>query len=117
PGCGEVDIMEQTGQDKTTILGTLHYPAVSPGAGNGSSVAVGTGTTEFHNYTLEWTPDEIFLLVDDEVYHSVPNTVDLPFHSDFFLILNVALGGTLGGDIDPAFTEDVMEVDYVRVYQ
>jgi beta-glucanase (GH16 family) len=66
---------------------------------------------------MEWTPDTIVFLVDDNVYHTVANTPDLPFDSDFFLILNIAMGGSLGGDIDPAFTEDTMEIDYVRVYQ
>lgn len=117
PGCGEIDIMEQTGQDKEVILGTLHYPAVSPGAGNSSSTTVTTATTEFHNYTVEWTPEVIKFLVDDTVYHSVPNIDTLPFNSDFFLILNVAMGGDLGGTVDPAFTQDTMEIDYVRVYQ
>ena len=117
PGCGEIDIMEQKGQDKNTILGTVHHPGVSPGSGDSASTSLPTSTTEFHNYTVEWTPTEIIFLVDDFVYHTVSNDVTLPFNSDFFLILNVAMGGTLGGDIDPAFTEDTMEIDYVRVYQ
>ncbi|MCK8479824.1 glycoside hydrolase family 16 protein [Psychroserpens algicola] len=117
PACGEIDIMEQTGQDKNRVLATVHHPAVSPGAGDGSDTILTTSTTEFHNYTVEWTPDTITFLVDDTVYHTVANSLDLPFESDFFLILNIAMGGTLGGDIDPAFTEDSMEIDYVRVYQ
>ncbi|MEZ4802974.1 MAG: glycoside hydrolase family 16 protein [Gelidibacter sp.] len=117
PGCGEIDIMEQTGQDKNTTLGTLHYPGVSPGGGNSASTSVPTSTTEFHNYTVEWTPDLITLLVDDTVYHSVPNDASTPFNSDFFLILNIAMGGSLGGTVDPGFTESSMEIDYVRVYQ
>ncbi|MFT4804600.1 MAG: beta-glucanase (GH16 family), partial [Psychroserpens sp.] len=40
-----------------------------------------------------------------------------PFQNDFFLILNVAMGGNLGGTIASNFTEDSMEIDYVRVYQ
>jgi hypothetical protein len=117
PACGELDIMEQKGQDKNTVLATAHHPAVSPGAGDSGSTVLTTSTTEFHNYTMEWTPDLISFLVDDNLYHTVVNTPDLPFDSDFFLILNIAMGGTLGGDIDPAFTEDSMEIDYVRVYQ
>ncbi|RYH74044.1 glycosyl hydrolase family protein [Flavobacteriaceae bacterium 144Ye] len=117
PACGEIDIMEQTGQDKNVVLGTVHHPAVSPGAGDSSSTSAPTSTTEFHNYTVEWRTDEIIFLVDDTVFHTVSNNAGLPFNSDFFLILNVAMGGTLGGTIDPAFTEDTMEVDYVRVYQ
>jgi hypothetical protein len=117
PGCGEIDIMEQKGQDKNTVLGTVHHPGVSPGAGDGATTSLPTSTTEFHNYTVEWTPTTITFLVDDFVYHTVDNDATLPFNSDFFLILNVAMGGTLGGTIDPAFTQDTMEIDYVRVYQ
>ncbi|WP_323789905.1 glycoside hydrolase family 16 protein [Psychroserpens sp.] len=117
PGCGEIDIMEQTGQDKNRVLATVHHPAVSPGEGDSDSLFLTTSTSEFHNYTVEWRPDTIIFLVDDTVFHTVANTPDLPFESDFFLILNIAMGGSLGGDIDPAFTEDTMEIDYVRVYQ
>ena len=117
PGCGEMDIMEQTGQDKNTVLATVHHPAVSPGAGDTGETPLPTSTTTFHKYTMDWTPDTITFLIDDEVFRSVANTPDLPFNSNFFLIMNVAMGGTLGGQIDAAFTEDMMEIDYVRVYQ
>ncbi len=117
PVCGEIDIMEQRGQDKNTVLATVHHPGVSPGAGDSATTALPTSTTEFHNYTVEWTPTTITFLVDDFVFHTVNNDATLPFNADFFLILNVAMGGTLGGDIDPAFTQGTMEIDYVRVYQ
>ena len=48
---------------------------------------------------------------------TLSNSADFPFNADFFFIMNIAMGGTLGGTIDPAFTEDTMEVDYIRVYQ
>jgi beta-glucanase (GH16 family) len=41
----------------------------------------------------------------------------VPFNQDFFLILNVAMGGTFGGAIDPSFEQSTMEIDYIRVYQ
>lgn len=117
PACGEMDIMEQTGQDKNTTLGTLHYPGMSGGNADGGSIEVATSTSEFHDYTIEWTPDVIKIVVDNEIFHTVINSASLPFNSDFFFILNVAMGGSLGGTIDPAFTEDSMEIDYIRVYQ
>ncbi|WP_272023961.1 glycoside hydrolase family 16 protein [Olleya namhaensis] len=117
PTCGEIDIMEQTGQDKNTTLGTLHYPGMSGGNANGGATQVATSTSEFHNYSVEWTPDVIKIVVDGDVFHTVINSDALPFNSDFFFILNVAMGGSLGGDVDPAFTQDTMEIDYVRVYQ
>lgn len=117
PEAGEIDIMEQKGQDKTTVLSTIHYPGNSAGNGPSQSLSLPTSTTEFHNYSVEWTDSRIEFFVDDVPYHSLSNDNTLPFNADFFLILNVAMGGTLGGDIDPAFTEDLMEIDYVKVFQ
>jgi len=45
------------------------------------------------------------------------NNAKLPFNQKFFLILNVAMGGTLGGQVANNFTEDSLEIDYVRIYQ
>ena len=117
PACGEIDIMEQTGWDKTITSAAMHFPGNSGGDAPTNSVDNETSTTEFHNYVVDWTEDEINILVDDEVFFTQANSSDSVFNLDFFLIMNIAMGGTLGGDIDPAFTEDTMEIDYVRVYQ
>ena len=117
PESGEIDIMEQKGQDKNTILSTLHYPGNSAGNGPSQSTTLATSTTDFHNYSVEWTASKIEFFIDDVSFHVFNNDASLPFNADFFLILNVAMGGTLGGDIDPGFTEDAMEIDYVKVYQ
>tara|TARA_R110002049_G_scaffold24588_2_gene86932 strand:- start:4628 stop:6250 length:1623 start_codon:yes stop_codon:yes gene_type:complete len=117
PNSGEIDIMEQKGSDKNTVLSTIHYPDNFGGGGPSQSTELTTSTTEFHNYTLEWSATEIKFAIDNQVYHTIPNDSTLPFNADFFLILNVAMGGTLGGTVDPAFTEDMMEIDYIKVYQ
>jgi hypothetical protein len=117
PACGEIDIMEQKGDDKNTVLSTLHYTGNSAGNGPSQSRGLATSTTDFHKYTLEWSSKEIKFAIDDKVYHTLVNDATLPFNADFFLILNVAMGGTLGGTVDPAFSEDTMEIDYVKVYQ
>jgi len=119
PTCGEIDIMEQTGWDKNTVMGTCHWldSGSSSNASYGETTTSSTATSEFHNYTLEWKAETVQILIDDTLYYTLDNSSSLPFNADFFLILNVAMGGTLGGDIDPAFTTDTMEIDYVRVYQ
>lgn len=117
PGCGEIDIMEHLGRDLNKIYGTLHYPGRSGGNADGATKMITNATTEFHIYTLEWNASAIKISVDGEQIHSVANSNSIPFNHDFFLILNVAMGGNFGGAIDPAFTSAAMEVDYVRVYQ
>jgi beta-glucanase (GH16 family) len=118
PASGEIDIMEHVGNNANTISSALHYPGNSGGTAVVGATPVATATTEFHNYTVEWTADSIKFVVDGELIHnSFMNTMDTPFNSDFFFIMNIAMGGTLGGAIDAAFTEDTMEVDYIRVYQ
>jgi len=118
PASGEMDIMEHVGNNPNVTSSALHFPGNSGGTAVTNSTSVPTATSEFHNYTMEWTADSIKFVVDDELIHlSFTNAVDTPFNADFFFIMNVAMGGTLGGTIDPAFTEDTMEVDYIRVYQ
>ena len=117
PASGEIDIMEHVGNDLGHVLGTLHMPGNSGGDGISKGTEVENVDSEFHTYTLEWTADHILFAVDDIVFHEYKNSADTPFNQKFFLILNVAMGGNLGGDIDPNFSEDTMEVDYVKVYQ
>lgn len=118
PNCGEIDIMEHVGNNLGEVLGTLHYPGNSGGGGVSQGTTVENVATEFHKYTMEWTEDHIVFLVDGEVYHEFTDMAGTPFvDHEFFLIFNVAMGGTLGGNIDPSFTQDAMEIDYVRVYQ
>lgn len=117
PACGEIDIMEHKGNEPNRIHGTLHYPGRSGGNGNTNSTLTTNASSEFHVYKTVWSPASVTIYVDDVLFHTVANNSSLPFNKDFFMILNVAMGGTFGGAIDPAFTQSSMEVDYVRVYQ
>jgi beta-glucanase (GH16 family) len=117
PACGEIDIMEQSGSLKSTIYGTLHYPTEAGQYGDGSTTIISDASTAFHVYSTMWTPLSIQLSVDGVVYYTLLNNLGIPFNQQFFIILNVAMGGNFGGAVDPAFTTDQMEVDYVRVYQ
>ncbi|NND63153.1 MAG: glycoside hydrolase family 16 protein [Flavobacteriaceae bacterium] len=117
PGCGEIDIMEHVGNQQDIIFSSLHYPGNSGGNAATESINVPGVSDEFHIYAVEWTADEIQFSVDGNVYHTFSNNANLPFESDFFLILNVAMGGNFGGPIDPNFVESSMEIDYIRVYQ
>lgn len=117
PACGEIDIMEHLGRDLNKIFATLHHPGHSGANGDGSTIVIPTATTEFHKYSLEWTAATIKISVDDVPFYSFTNSPGLPFNQNFFIILNIAMGGNFGGPVDPAFTSATMEIDYVRVYQ
>ncbi len=117
PACGEIDIMEQNGSNKNTIYGTMHYPTQVNPNGDGTTTSIANASTAFHKYSAIWSAASIQLLIDDVVYYTLTNKSSLPFNQNFFILLNVAMGGNLGGTVDPAFTSDQMEIDYVRVYQ
>ena len=116
PACGEIDIMEHRGSELNKIFGTLHHPGHSGGNGDGSTLTISNSTTAFHKYTLEWSSTTIKFLVDDIAFYTFANSAGLPFNQNFFLILNVAIGGTFGGAVDPAFSSAALEIDYIRVY-
>ncbi len=117
PACGEIDIMEQKGSDMNRIFNTVHYTGHSGSGGVGTSFLINNVTSEFHKYGLIWNSTSVQFLVDDIVTYTFSNATNLPFNQNFFLLLNMAMGGNFGGNIDPAFNNAIMEVDYVRVYQ
>lgn len=117
PACGEMDIMEHVGNLQDRIFSSLHYPGNSGGNAVSQDINVPGVSDTFHTYGLNWTPDIIEFSVDGEVYHTIPNNSTLPFDNEFFIIVNVAMGGNFGGNIDPAFESSSMEIDYIRVYQ
>lgn len=117
PSCGEIDVMEHIGNNQGTIYGTLHYPGHSGANGEGSTTSVPTASTAFHVYSVEWSPTYIKWFIDGTLFRSSTNSQDKPFNHDFFIIMNVAMGGNFGGTPDAAFVQSSMDVDYVRVYQ
>ncbi len=117
PGVGEIDIMEFVGNDPDRISSALHFPGNSGGNAIVGDTEVSDVTSEFHIYEVEWTSEKITFLMDGVPHLEFDNNDSTPFQEDFFIILNVAMGGTLGGNIADDFQESSMEVDYVKVYQ
>ena len=117
PACGEIDVMEHRGMELNKIFGTVHHPGHSGGNADGGTRVISGATTGFHKYTCEWTAASVKFYVDDQIYYTFPNNSSVPFNSNFFIIMNVAIGGNFAGAVDPALTSAIMEVDYVRVYR
>jgi len=119
PQCGEIDIMEQF-QDKNKVKSTLHWKLSDGQRGEYGLDVSNTTSDDWHVYAMDWTPTSITTYLDGNQFFTMNiSGVEpyYPFNEEFFFIFNVAMGGTLGGDIDPNFTEDIMEVDYIRLYQ
>lgn len=115
PACGEIDIMEHVGRNQNKIYGTLHYPGHFGGSADGGTKDI-ADATQWHKYELVWTPSVIKMLVDGAQVHSVANSPAIPFNHDFFLIMNVAMGGNFAGPVAAGVNGGTMEVDYIRVY-
>ncbi|TAH19366.1 MAG: glycoside hydrolase family 16 protein [Cytophagales bacterium] len=126
PDDGEIDIMEHVGYDPNVIHGTVHTKAYnhSIGTQKGSQINIDDAQEAFHTYRIEWDGKVIDWYVDDKKYFSFFNTNGgtkdtYPFTYNFHLLLNIAIGGSWGGQkgIDDTIFPQRMEIEYVRVYQ
>ncbi|MDD5150478.1 MAG: glycoside hydrolase family 16 protein [Flavobacterium sp.] len=116
PACGEIDMLEEVGNQLNVNHSSLHSPGRSGNTPDTATVTVANGNTDFHIYTMDWRADFIKFYVDNQLYYSFINSSSLPFNQNFFLIINCAIGGNFGGTIDPNFVSSTFEIDYVRVY-
>jgi beta-glucanase (GH16 family) len=117
PACGEIDIMEHRGSELNKMFATFHYPGRSGGNADGNTKVITNATAEFHKYSMDWSASSIKIYVDDQLIHSMVNSGSVPFNQNFFFILNVAIGGSFAGAVDPLLAAATMEIDYIRVYQ
>jgi beta-glucanase (GH16 family) len=126
PACGEIDIMENIGTEPGTIHGSLHGPKSAGGTSDASapfSLPAGQNfSDDFHIYAVEWAPGTVSFFVDSNLYETVtqsqwPAGGTWVFDHPFFIILNVAVGGTWPGSPNQTtqFPQQML-VDYVRVY-
>lgn len=127
PDCGEIDIMEFIGGKKGVIYGSLHGPGYSH-----SNQKQKTGTyqpenyqefiSDFHVFSLAWEPNRIKWYVDGKEYFCVTSDQTAGnkwvFDKPFFIVLNLAIGGTWAGqpDSENNFPQQML-VDYIRVYE
>lgn len=132
PRCGEIDCMEVMGQDTNKLYGTIHYG--NPHAESQGTYTIKDGeksfSDDFHTFTCDWEPGKITWYVDGIKYHEESNwhsttegqgtlTYPAPFDQPFYIILNLAVGGSWVGNPNEEtnFVNNPFVVDYVRVYQ
>jgi len=125
PRSGEIDIMEHVGYDQDVIHTSLHSSAFNHKKGTQKThyEKVADVSKKFHVYAVEWTESSIEWFVDGKSFYRVERENDVieewPFNKNFYMILNIAIGGSWGGQqgVDKNMSPVTMDVDYVRVYQ
>ncbi len=124
---GEIDIIEHLGQESNEVHGTLHYGGPWPQnthSGMSNTLQEGTFADDFHLFALEWEEGIFKWFVDDSLYqtqtswNSTNGGFPAPFDQRFHLLINIAVGGNWPGNPNATTTfPQMLEVDYVRVYQ
>ncbi|WP_179335636.1 glycoside hydrolase family 16 protein [Winogradskyella costae] len=122
PQIGEIDIMENRGQEPTIVGGAVHGPGYSGGTAISKPYELENDRfdTDFHVFGIEWGEDYINYYVDDVLYNRItPDDVpgEWVYNDSFYIIMNVAVGGSYVGspNASTVFPQEML-VDYVRVY-
>lgn len=116
PASGEIDIVEQF-QDKSINISTAHWQHDGSHASYGLEANI-PNPTGFNTYSLEWTSNKLLTRINNTWSWEMTINNIAAFHNNFFIIMNLALGGNKGaGTIDPTFSQDALEIDYIRVYK
>jgi beta-glucanase (GH16 family) len=121
PDDGELDIMEHVGSDPKRTSSAIHVRGAHGANPVYGAARVPDACSAFHNYQMHWTRDGVSFGVDGFVHLHYPR-IDAgpaawPFDKPQFLLLNLAIGGHLGGPVDDRIFPVQFEVEYVRVYQ
>jgi len=126
PESGEIDIMEHVGYNPNWIHGTIHTDAYNhmDGTQLGGQIHINDASSNFHIYSIVWSDESIKWYVDDIQFYDFYNDqqddfTTWPFNQDFHLILNLAIGGTWGGQqgIDDSAFPAQFKIDYVKIYE
>jgi beta-glucanase (GH16 family) len=124
PTCGEIDIMENVGREPSVNHGSLHGPGYSGGSPLTAIYTLQNArlSDDFHIFAIEWAPGVVRFYVDGNLYQTrtpadVPSGSKWVYDHPFFILLDVAVGGSFPGSPDSTTTwPQTMLVDYVRVY-
>lgn len=126
PRCGEIDIMEQVGFNPNQIHCSLHCQDFNFMRGTQRTLfyPLATATSEFHNYGMYWTRDAIDFYLDGKKVGGFKRPENAtkdswPYDAPYFMILNLAIGGTWGGakGLDEKIFPTDYQVEYVKIYK
>ena len=124
PSGGEIDIMEYLGESKNKFFGTAHFGKDLLNHQFNSTYYTATGENFdeiFYVFSIIWEENKITWLINNKEYKtftpSDTNGQPYPFNDEFFLILNLSVGGNL--PVAPIASEysDYLIVDYIKVFE
>ncbi|WP_162140091.1 glycoside hydrolase family 16 protein [Haploplasma axanthum] len=124
PYCGEIDIMEHVGKNQDYVHFSLHSKKYNHQVGNQPThVIKQEGVTDtFNDYEVRWDSESISFYVNNEHHVTFKKNSDdsvegWPFDEEFYLILNLAIGGWWGGEIDDSILPAKLQIQSVEVYE
>ncbi len=124
PLCGEIDLVEFAGNKPGTFSSAIHTDAFNHkiNTHKGKRVTLPDVSDQFHDYVLEWTPNQLTFMIDHEVYmvfekpeHATER--EWPYDHPYYMIINLAVGGWYGGAIDDNDFPFELVVDSIKVYE
>ena len=119
PRCGEIDFIEQFGQEKDKVITATHWfnEENRSNAMYSKKTSIPSTSDEFIKYKLTWDEVAIRIYIEGEKAYEIALNETLPFDQPFFLLINLAMGGTNGGATSSNFISDDFYIDYIRVYE
>lgn len=129
PSSGEIDILEARGRIKDMTSSALHYGGSSDIMQTSTHIFRDEDFTSYHIYALEWEDECIAFYVDEDLVlkinkgkwfsQSDMENLSAPFDEEFYIILNLAVGGHFDNYILPEnnFESAKMLIDYIRIYK
>jgi beta-glucanase (GH16 family) len=116
PWCGEIDVTELVGKSPNTAYGYLHGLLSGGFGGRGTTVDMPNGfAIEYHTYAVDWLPESIDWYVDGVLFGSQQKKdKDWVFDHEFYLVMNLAMGGNLGGPIESGLKQANISFDWIR---
>jgi beta-glucanase (GH16 family) len=114
--------MEQWGQNKSWYYASAYADPNTPNSGDKRQIRYDfspatAGSDDFHVYSADWYSDHLVLQIDGQEVMRTTFGTSSPFYTTpEYIVLDVAVGGTMGDPVVPADFPTEMAVDYVRVY-
>ena len=116
PWCGEIDVTELVGKSPNMAYGYLHGLLSGGFGGRGTTVDMPNGfANEYHTYAVDWLPESIDWYVDGVLFGSQQKKdKDWVFDHEFYIVVNLAMGGNLGGAVESGLKQASMSFDWIR---